>query len=240
MPVFRLSPDPIFPPPVLAEENGLLAVGGDLSPERLIAGYQEGIFPWYSDGDPILWWSPDPRLVLLPNRLHISRSLKKTLRQKKFKITFNQAFPQVMRACAKVRETSGTWITEEMMAAYTRLHKLGHAHSVEAWRAVEEEPEEGGSEKNNSAEKRLELVGGVYGVALGGTFFGESMFYLQRDASKVAFVSLVQRLQEMGYALIDCQMTTPHLLSLGAEEIPRSHFLQILYQTLGQPTTPWG
>ncbi len=215
MPIFRLPSDPIFPHPSLAEANGLLAVGGDLSPRRLLAAYSAGIFPWYSKDEPILWWSPDPRLVLEPDRLHIPRSLKKTIRRGTYTITFDCAFDQVIQGCAEVRQESGTWITQEMQAAYSNLHCLGLAHSVEAW-------EEGGR-----------LVGGLYGLALGGAFFGESMFALQADASKVALVVLVARLQSMGFSLVDCQMTTDHLLRFGAQEWARDRFLAQLHSALG-------
>ncbi len=230
MPVYRLSQEPVFPPPHLAEENGLLAVGGDLSSERLIAAYSEGIFPWYSDGQPLLWWSPDPRLVIKPQWLHISRSLKKTIRRETYTITFDCAFPQVIHACAAMRrkegvlegENSGTWITSEMESAYVDLHRRGVAHSVEAWLLEAGQPL---------------LAGGAYGIALGGCFFGESMFHRHTDASKVAFVALMQRLQQLGFSIVDCQMTTNHLLSFGAREIPRAQFLTELYRAQ-MPASP--
>ncbi|MEO5330297.1 MAG: leucyl/phenylalanyl-tRNA--protein transferase [Magnetococcus sp. THC-1_WYH] len=222
VPVFLLSGSMAFPQATLAEANGLLAVGGDLSPHRLLAAYSGGIFPWFSDGDPLLWWSPDPRLVLEPGWLHIPGSLKKTIRRGVFSVTCDQAFSEVIARCARANrpEGQGTWITREMMAAYIRLHEWGHAHSVEAWTTGEENPR---------------LVGGLYGVALGGCFFGESMFHEQPDASKVAFVTLVKKLEEWGFSLIDCQMTTHHLLRFGAREISRSAFLQTLERVLSQP-----
>jgi leucyl/phenylalanyl-tRNA--protein transferase len=197
-----------FPPveSALAEPNGLLAVGGDLAPRRLLEAYRHGIFPWYSEGDPILWWSPDPRMVLVPAELRITRSLAKTLRNKAYEVRFDTAFDDVMRGCAAPREDQrGTWITAEMRAAYGRLHELGYAHSVETW-----------------VEGRL--AGGLYGVAIGRVFFGESMFTRVRDASKIAFVHLVRRLEREDYRLIDCQMHTEHLASLGAREIARREF----------------
>lgn len=218
------SNDLRFPPVSQASDEGLLAVGGDLRPERLLEAYRNGIFPWYSRGQPILWWSPDPRTVLFPAKLKVSRSLRKRLRQGGYRISIDEAFGEVMRACAgpRGRSPSGTWITPEMLAAYTRLHALGHAHSVEAWDGEE-------------------LVGGLYGVALGAAFFGESMFSRATDASKVAFAHLVRQLEAWGYALIDCQVASEHLFSLGAEEIPRTEFLAGLAAALEQPgrSVPW-
>lgn len=194
----------------LREPDGLLAVGGDLTPERLIEGYRNGIFPWYSAGQPVLWWSPDPRMVLLPERFKISRSLRKLLWQNKYRVTLDTCFSEVMLACAAPRkEDAGTWITPEMVAAYSALHRLGHAHSVEVWHGNE-------------------LVGGLYGVALGRVFFGESMFSRRSNASKVALTCLVAHLREWNYALIDCQMHTAHLASLGAEDLPRREFIRLL------------
>lgn len=220
MPVYRLSRDLIFPPPALAEPDGLLAVGGDLSVKRLLLAYSMGIFPWYSDDSPILWWSPDPRLVLFPAELHVSRSLRQTIRKGLYRITFDTVFEQVIRACAERHEdTKGaTWLTEEMIEAYVRLHRAGFAHSVESW------TEDGA------------LAGGVYGVGLGSVFFGESMFARRSDASKVAFVTLVGRLGHDGCSMIDCQMTTRHLQRFGACEIPRERFLQLLQQGTQLPT----
>lgn len=209
MPVFSLNDKLAFPPPHMATREGLLAVGGDLSPERLILAYKNGIFPWYNPGEPILWWSPDPRLVLFPGELHISRSLRRLLRNKRFQVTFNTRFREVIAACAKAKRRAGegTWITPEMESAYIRLNDLGYAHSVEAWRDGR-------------------LVGGLYGVALGRFFFGESMFTRVSNASKVAFVTLVKRLEALEFKLIDCQVYTRHLVSLGAREIPRKEFLK--------------
>ena len=219
------DPTLAFPPVELAlrDPDGLLALGGDLAPERLLAAYRQGIFPWYSEGQPILWWSPDPRMVLLPNELKISRSLRKTLRKRPFRITLDTDFPAVMAACADPRaDGHGTWITEEMTLAYRRLHELGYAHSVEAW-------QEG------------HLVGGLYGVALGRVFFGESMFTRATDASKVAFVHLVEQLMRWDFALIDCQVHTGHLASLGAKPIPRSDFTTALLREAQPPDRrgPW-
>ena len=205
-----LERDDSFPPlaSALKHPNGLLAAGADLSPARLLAAYRQGIFPWYCAGEPILWWSPDPRMVLIPSELKISRSLAKTLRNRGHEIRFDSAFEAVMHGCATRGADAagpGTWITDEMRAAYLSLHELGYAHSVETWI-------EGG------------LAGGLYGVAIGRMFYGESMFTRVRDASKMAMVSLVRRLQRHGYGMIDCQMHTGHLASLGARAIPRSEF----------------
>lgn len=215
MPVFRLSDKLIFPSPEYAEEDGLLAVGGDLSEKRLLLAYSMGIFPWYSEGYPILWWSPDPRLVLFPGELKVSRSLKQSIKKNPFKITMDTAFEEVIRNCAGVRRRNneGTWITGDMIEAYIRLHRSGFAHSVECWH-------EG------------ELSGGLYGVSIGKAFFGESMFSKKSNASKVAFVKLVQQLAGWGFKIIDCQVTTGHLISFGAREIPRSEFMKILKDSL--------
>lgn len=194
----------------LTEPDGLLAVGGDLSEQRLLAAYRKGIFPWYNEDQPILWWSPDPRAVLFPENLKISKSLRKRLRQNCFSLSFDTAFEQVVCECAAPRARQcGTWISDEMREAYVRLYQHGYAHSVEAWR-------EG------------RLVGGLYGIAIGRIFFGESMFSRMTDASKVAFVYLVKHLQEKGYPLIDCQVRSPHLESLGACNIERSAFIDYL------------
>lgn len=212
MPVFRLNPtDTLFPKPALAEKDGLLAVGGDLSPKRLIAAYMNGIFPWYSDDSPILWWSPDPRFVLYPEKIKISKSMAKVLKKGEFRITVNSDFRGVIEACKKVERPGqpGTWITEEMMRAYIVLHKLGYAVSVEAWQGEM-------------------LAGGLYGVVIGRAFFGESMFSLLPDASKTAFITFAGRLRELGFPLIDCQVHTKHLESLGAEHIPLKKFLNII------------
>lgn len=205
---FRTS----FPPveQALSEPNGLLVAGGDLSPQRLLEAYSKGIFPWFNEDDPILWWSPDPRMVLFPHELKISRSLRKTLKKRHYQIRSDYNFIQVMHACASPRKDhAGTWIHPEMIAAYTALHEMGLAHSVETW-----------IDGN--------LVGGLYGVALGKMFFGESMFSYVTDASKIAFVHLVKQLQYWNFGLIDCQVKTGHLASLGAREIPRAEFSQTL------------
>ncbi len=220
MPLFRLSTREIaFPDPELAEPDGLLAVGGDLSPERLLAAYAAGIFPWFSDGTPILWWSPDPRLVLLPAELHVSASLRRTLRRGRYRVTGDTAFGRVIRRCAERERPGqdGTWITGGMVAAYERLHRLGFAHSFEAW--------EGDA-----------LAGGLYGVSLGAAFFGESMFADRPDASKVAFVRSVEFLARRGVGLVDCQVRTEHLQRFGARELPRAEFLARLAEALRAPT----
>jgi len=194
----------------LTEPDGLLAAGGNLSPERLLNAYRKGIFPWYSDGQPILWWSPNPRTVLYPEQAKISRSLRKVLRQSRFKLSYDQNFEQVISACAAPRnDQAGTWITDAMRQAYTELHRLGHAHSVECW-------------------QNDELVGGLYGVSIGQVFFGESMFSQVRDSSKVALVRLARQLHDWQFRLIDCQVHSSHLASLGACSIPREQFLQQL------------
>ena len=219
MPIFRLVDDMIFPPPDYADPSGLIAVGGDLSSERLLEAYRVGIFPWYSEDQPILWWSPDPRFVLELDQLKISRSLGKTLRRRLFHVTFDRVFDEVIAACAAVpREgQSGTWITPEMRDAYSRLHGLGFAHSVEAWF-------EG------------KLVGGLYGVSLGKAFFGESMFHRKPDASKVALAILVEKLKSWDFHFIDSQMTTEHMARLGAAEVPRRIFLKKLGSALRHST----
>ncbi len=219
MPVYLLPDELVFPPPRLARKEGLLAVGGDLSQERLLLAYRMGIFPWYTEDEPIMWWSPDPRLVLYPSELRVSRSLKKTIKKQIFRLTVDESFESVINACAhsRTKADEGTWIVEEMIAAYCRLHESGLAHSVEVW-------------QNGS------LVGGLYGVSLGKCFFGESMFTLISNASKVALVALVQYLRAREFHFIDCQISTPHLLSFGAQEIPRTQFLNELEQALKSPT----
>jgi len=219
MPVFLLSETHRFPQPHLATKEGLLAVGGDLSPERLLAAYRCGIFPWFSEGEPILWWSPDPRLVLFPNEFKVSRSLRKVLQQSRFDITFDQAFRRVITACARIRreQQEATWIVADMIDAYCRLHESGFAHSVEAWQAGR-------------------LVGGLYGISLGRCFYGESMFSRISNASKVALASLVNWLRLNAFHMIDCQVTTKHLISLGAREIPRDRFLKLLATSLKEST----
>ena len=212
-----------FPDPREAEEEGLLAFGGDLRPERLLSAYAQGVFPWY-ESNPILWFSPDPRMVLVPRELRISRSLKKTLRQNLYTVSLDTAFERVIRACAEIPRSGqdGTWITPEMIDAYVGLHHMGYAHSTEAWRDGE-------------------LVGGAYGISLGSVFFGESMFATESDASKVAFVSLVQQLEAWEVGLVDCQMSTPHLASFGATEWTRDMFLDALTRGIEEPTQmgPW-
>ncbi|SKA80299.1 leucyl/phenylalanyl-tRNA--protein transferase [Paucidesulfovibrio gracilis DSM 16080] len=209
--IYRLSEMPFFPHPQEADPDGLLAVGGDLSSQRLLNAYSCGIFPWYAPDSPILWWSTDPRLVLFPSELHVPRSLRRVINSGRFHITVDTAFPEVLRRCAETPrpDQDGSWIVPEMKDAYTRLHELGYAHSVEAWRDGR-------------------LVGGLYGVALGRVFFGESMFYAEPDASKVAFVQLVRSLERREYTMVDCQQTTAHLLRFGAREVRRSEFLQRL------------
>jgi leucyl/phenylalanyl-tRNA--protein transferase len=205
-----LAVDEAFPPVerALAEPNGLLAAGADLSPARLLDAYEQGIFPWFSEDDPVLWWSPNPRMVLMPGELHASRSLRRTIRSGRFAVTFDRAFRDVMAGCAEPRaQDQGTWITSDMAEAYNELAALGYAHSVEVW---------SGSS----------LAGGLYGVALGRMFYGESMFSREADASKVALVYLVRQLERWGFEMIDCQMSTSHLASLGAREIPRAQFVR--------------
>jgi leucyl/phenylalanyl-tRNA--protein transferase len=217
-----LESDTPFPPlrSALKHPNGLLAAGGELSPERLLDAYRHGIFPWFSKGDPILWWSPDPRMVLFPGELKISRSLAKTLRNRRYEVRFDYGFDAVVAECAAPRESEpGTWISGDMLAAYGNLHRLGHAHSVETWIDGE-------------------LAGGLYGVALGGAFFGESMFSRVRDASKIALVALVAHLKSGAFGLIDCQMRTRHLESLGAREIPRRRFAQLIEELIHYPRPP--
>lgn len=218
MPVFLLTDELVFPPPHLARKDGLLAVGGDLSVNRLLLAYREGIFPWFIRRDPILWWSPDPRLVLFPEEIKVSKRLEKTIKQCVFHVTMDTAFHQVITECARVRtrKNEGTWITEEMMGAYGQLHELGFAHSVEAW-------------------FKGELAGGLYGVSIGKCFFGESMFTRVNNASKVALVALVDYLRKMSFDMIDCQITTGHLMRFGAREIPRNIFLTLLKKSLSAP-----
>jgi len=216
------DPEAPFPPVESAERepDGLLAVGGDLHPRRLLNAYRAGIFPWYSDDQPLLWWSPDPRTVLFPERLKVSRSLRKSLRNKPFRVTFDTAFDAVIDACAAPRAgENGTWITHDMATAYRQLHRLGHAHSVEVW--LDDK-----------------LAGGLYGIAMGRVFFGESMFSRVSEASKVAFVHLIRQLQARGYRLVDCQVYSAHLLTLGAEEIPRREFCQLLDRWCPHPGDP--
>lgn len=219
VPIFRLRKELAFPDPGLAHESGILAVGGDLSPERLLLAYASGIFPWFEEDQPLLWWSPDPRLILEPRALHVPRSLGKTLRRGTYEIRWDTAFAPVMERCGTVprHDQDGTWITEDMLAAYVRLHELGYAHSAEAWQDGV-------------------LVGGLYGVSLGSAFFGESMFAEAPDASKAAFVTLVQRLAAGGCDLVDCQVKTDHLVRFGAVEVSRAEYLRRLRVSLGART----
>jgi leucyl/phenylalanyl-tRNA--protein transferase len=219
MPVFLLSDDIVFPPPYLASKEGLLAVGGDLSQQRLLLAYSMGIFPWFSENEPIMWWSPHPRLVLYPNDIIISKSLHKLLKKDKFKVTMDQAFFQVIEACAQTRSQNNqkTWIIKEMRSAYCRLFEAGYGHSVETWH-------EG------------QLAGGLYGLSLGKCFFGESMFTRISNASKVALVFLAAYLRALSFDMIDCQVTTQHLMRLGAKEISRESFLDQLAKSLRNKT----
>ncbi|NJC88792.1 MAG: leucyl/phenylalanyl-tRNA--protein transferase [Desulfuromonas sp.] len=219
MPIFRLTKQLAFPDPRLASPEGLLAMGGDLSPERLLLAYSLGIFPWYGSGEPLLWWSPDPRCVIFPDEVHVSQRLERTLRRGTFRLTCNAAFEQVVASCAEVREDNGegTWLVPEMQAAYRRLHILGYAHSVEAWQDGE-------------------LAGGLYGVVIDRFFFGESMFHRVTDASKVVLVKLCRYLAAHRFELLDCQVPNPHLFRMGAVQMSRAAFLDRLYQnSLGQP-----
>jgi len=219
MPIFKLSSKLEFPPPSLAEPNGLLCVGGDLSTERLLLAYSCGIFPWFSDDEPILWWSSDPRLVLYPKNIKISKSLKKKIKKQEFTLTLDKAFEDVILACSSIRTNNSeeTWLVNEMIHAYTKLHHEGFAHSVECWQDGM-------------------LAGGLYGISLGGCFFGESMFSHVRDASKVALVKLSNYLMQLGFDLIDCQVTTNHLISMGSVEISRQQFLRKLKKSLLKPS----
>jgi leucyl/phenylalanyl-tRNA---protein transferase len=210
MPIYRLTDDIAFPPVHFAED-GLLAVGGDLRPERLLLAYGSGIFPWYSEGEPLLWWSPDPRMVMFPDSFHCARSLRRVVNKGVFEVTLNRAFPEVIEACSGTPRPGqdGTWITSEMEAAYVGLHEAGYAMSIECW-----------------AEGKL--AGGLYGIALGGCFFGESMFSHQANASKVAMHALIVSAKAWGIPFIDCQVANPHLASLGAQEIGRREFMKHL------------
>lgn len=214
----------VFPDPALADADGLLAVGGDLSAGRLLAAYEQGIFPWYSENMPILWWCPDPRFILEPMRLHVPARLERTLRRGRFSFSLDTAFEQVISACAAVPRSgaAGTWIVPEMIAAYCNLHRLGFAHSMEVW-------EDG------------KLAGGVYGLALGRAFFGESMFFFRPDASKAGLVTLVRFLQQAGFLLFDCQQTTAHMARFGGFEVSRTEFLRRLEKALAAPPLrgPW-
>ncbi len=219
MPIYQLPEQLVFPPVEMSEPDGLLAIGGDLSPSRLLLAYSQGIFPWFSEGEPLLWWSPDPRSVIFPEELKVSKSMRNVLNRGMFRISFDQAFQEVMTACSEMprRGQDGTWITEEMVEAYCELHALGFAHSVEVWRDEE-------------------LVGGLYGLSMGSCFFGESMFSKESNASKAGFITMVRTLQDRGFSLIDCQVHNSHLESLGAREIPREEFLQLLEKGLKNQT----
>jgi leucyl/phenylalanyl-tRNA--protein transferase len=199
-------------PPELGDAQGLIGVGGDLSPDTLVRAYSEGVFPWYNEGDPILWWSPDPRAVIELGGLRVSHRLARTIRSGRFRTTVDRRFAEVMRACGETR-AEGTWVTDDMLAAYTELHRRGHAHSLEVWQGEE-------------------LAGGIYGVAVGGLFAGESMFHHKTDASKVALVALVERLRQRGYVLFDVQMKTDHTERMGAAEIPRAEYLRRLHDAV--------
>lgn len=219
MSVYMLTDDLIFPPPELAEKDGLLAIGGDLRPERLLLAYSMGIFPWFDEDSPIMWWSLDPRMVLFPDKLKVSASLRQTLRSGRFQVTFDEAFDQVITACAEVnrQHQDGTWINSQMIKAYQALHRAGYAHSVEVWR-------------------ENQLAGGLYGVSLGRIFFGESMFFRESNASKVALWHLTERLKEWGFQLIDAQQQTQHLRSLGAETVSGEAFKKLLRRALQSAT----
>ncbi len=217
--LWLLPEEPRFPPPEFGPADGPLAIGGDLSVDRLLSAYSLGIFPWYNE-PPILWWSPDPRMILLPNQLRKNRSLARALRASTFSLSFDTAFPEVIRGCKAPRKgVAGTWITEDMVEAYEELFRQGFAHSAECWQDGV-------------------LVGGVYGVAIGGAFFGESMFSTMSNASKIAFVSLVDHLRQLGFALVDCQVASPHMAAFGATLVSRATFLAQLKQAIAQPLAP--
>ena len=225
MPIYALPRDPHFPPVAHAEPDGLLAVGGDLSPQRLLNAYAQGIFPWFSKGEPIMWWSPDPRMVLFPEELIVHKSMRPLINSNRLRVTFDTDFPAVIRNCSQLDRPGqqGSWIVPAMIDAYTELHRLGYAHSVEVW-------------------QDQTLVAGLYGIALGRCFFGESMFTHVSNASKLGFITLVQKLQAQAYTLIDCQQETTHLASLGARPIPRTDFIQHITLSIQQHPTqqgPW-
>ncbi|HSG32364.1 MAG TPA: leucyl/phenylalanyl-tRNA--protein transferase [Thermodesulfobacteriota bacterium] len=217
--IFLLSDDLIFPNPRLADSHGLLAVGGDLSTDRLLLAYENGIFPWYSEDQPILWFSPDPRLVLFPDKFIVSKSLQKTIKKNIFEVKFDTNFEEVITECSKIerKDQDGTWITQDMIDAYIELHNQGYAHCVETY-------QEGN------------LVGGLYGVSLGGAFFGESMFHKMKDASKIALHYLVQKVKKWEFDFIDSQVVTEHMKSMGSQEITRNKYLELLGKTLKKET----
>ena len=218
MPIFRLGDETTFPSVHLASESGILAIGGDLSPGRLLEAYRQGIFPWFSDGDPIIWWSPNPRFVLFPEELKVSRSMQKALRKNIFRVTYDHNFRKVVTLCQKPRrKQKGTWITDDMLEAYCFLHHLGFAHSAEVWYGEE-------------------LVGGIYGVSLGRCFFGESMFSLMSNASKAALINLVYKLKEVKFEFLDCQVYTAHMENMGARYVHRSEFIDLLDRGLQHET----
>lgn len=217
LPIFQLSDHLDFPDPEGAED-GIVAIGGDLNPQRIISAYLSGIFPWYNSDDPIIWWSPDPRCVLIPSDIKVSNSMRQLFKKQLYRVTFDQNFQEIIQQCADVRykDRYDTWLNADMIAAYTELHRMGIAHSVEVW--------------NEAGE----IVGGLYGLAMGKCFFGESMFHKASNASKYGFIALVQNLIQQNYELVDCQVHNPHLESLGATVIPRSIFLSLLDQNIGQ------
>lgn len=224
MPVFSLDDSLIFPPAEYSDEKGIIAIGGDLSPERLLCAYKQGIFPWYTEKEPILWWSPDPRFILFPDDIRISKSMRQVINREIFEITYDRAFRDVISGCRGPRSSqTGTWITHEMAEGYIQLHKRGYAHSVEAWQDGK-------------------LAGGLYGISLGRCFFGESMFAKVSNASKAAFITLTKKLSGLGFRIIDCQVYTEHLKNLGAKSIPRKLFLSILEEELKYDTLKgnWG
>lgn len=226
MPIFWLTRDLAFPDPSLTGREGILAVGGDLSTERLLLAYRTGLFPWFNPEDPILWWCPDPRYVLFPDELKVSKSMRPYFNQRKFKVTFDQDFRGVVRGCQQIPrkgQLGDTWLTEDMFEAYCRLHEMGYCHSVEVWQGDE-------------------LVGGLYGISLGRVFFGESMFAKVSNASKVGFITLVRRLKELGFWMIDCQQGTKHLISLGARGVSREDFLEYMRKNNDEETLTgnWG
>ena len=216
MPIYKLSDDLVFPDPSLCEPDGLLAIEGDLSPDRLLLAYSNGIFPWFSQGEPILWWSPNPRFIVYPKNIKISHSMKKLIKKNTYKVSFDTCFREVISNCSMIRKETGTWITNEMIEAYCKLHELGYAHSVETWFDGK-------------------LVGGLYGISMGKCFFGESMFSTMDNASKFAFISFGKVLEEKGFSIIDCQVHTNHLESLGAVNMTRENFLELIKKGISIP-----